>query len=197
MPRRNVRKGGRRRRGARQRANVTTITTRPSFKGMPVLQLMLPATQVIYSTTVTTGVIASSYPINPVSQVVGWSTRFVNTFDEWRVASAVVEIIPMGLNVGVTSFFWSEEGVSVTVTEAQERTAKYVKNNEQKPENIRMRWTNEDYTDDTFRGVATSFTAANLNVYTDGTNFGSPVTVTQLYMLRAVMCVQFRGLAST
>lgn len=173
------------------------ITGSPAYQGNKLVTLALPGAPSMLTNTVTTGLLAFSYSVNPVGGVAGWSTRFGSTFDEWRLASVVFEIIPVGLNVGVTSFFWSENSISVTLTEADERSATWIKNNEQRPKNLRMRWRNQDYTDASFRNVSTGFNDVYFYAYTDATNMGAPVTATNLFVLRPVFYVQFRGIAST
>lgn len=189
------------RRGGAKRTNrkntLEQITGSPAYKGNKLVTLELPGAPSLLTNTVTTGLLAFSYSVNPVGGVAGWSTRFGSTFDEWRLESCVFEIIPVGLNVGVTSFFWSENSISVTITEAEERAATWIKNNEQRPVNMRLRWRNQDYTDASFRNVSTGFNDVYFYAYTDAANMGAPVVATNLFILRPVFRVQFRGIAST
>jgi len=176
---------------------VERLTSGPSYLGNKLITLKLPGAQQILTNTVTTGLLATSYSINPPGAITGWSARFASTFDEWRLERMSFEIIPVGLNVGVTAFFFSENSISVTLTEANERPASWIKNNEQKPKNLIMKWVNQDYTDASFRNVTTNFNLAYFYAYTDASNLGSPIVATNLFIIRPIYTIQFRGIAST
>jgi hypothetical protein len=181
-----------------KKPTILSLTSKPSSIGSPVKIFKLAGTPVLLTSVVTTGIINTSINIAPATAISGWSTRFQNTFDEWRLLSCAIEIIPLGIYTGVTAFFFSEEALaSVTLSEATERSALFIKNNEQAPRNRVMRWTNNDFTDATYRAISSTFSPVELNVYTDNANLGSPTSATQLFIVRPLLTVQFRGLAST
>jgi len=168
------------------------------YPGAVLFSASLPGGTFIQTNAVTTGVLATGTAINANTSITGWSTRFGSTFDEYRVVSCTFEIIPLGLNIGVTSCFFSELSLGTpTLTEATERTATFIKNDVQPPKNLSMKWKNRDFSDATWRSISTSFVDATFYMYTDAANFGSPVTATALFLLRPVYVVQFRGLQST
>lgn len=181
-----------------KKPTIISLTSRPTSSNYPIKTFRLPAAPILLTSVVTTGIINSATIINPVSLITGWSSRFQSTFDEWRLLSCSIEIIPLGIYTGVTAFFYSEESLGTpTLNEATERSAKFIKNNEQEGKNRVMTWRTDDYTDATFRATSTGFGAITFNVYTDNANLGSPTSATQLFIIRPLLTVQFRGLAST
>lgn len=180
-------------------SNLIKISSRPTYSpSQPVVVFDLPASTYILSNAVTTGLIASAQPLDPSARITGWSTRFQNTFDEYRVVSILTEIIPLGIYTGVTAFYYSEESVGTpTFSEASERSALFIKNNEQAPVNRTMLWKASDFNDLTFRAISVGNTQCYFNVYTDNANLGTPVAAAQLVLIRCVFKIQFRALAST
>lgn len=149
------------------------------------------------STTVTTGVLASEIGLSTATLVQGY-TRFSNLFEEHRIMSVTIEIIPLGLNNGVVSCFFAEESIGTpTIFEGVEKIAKLVKLNEQSPLNLKMSWQNRDFSDATWIKTTTANVPAYFYCYTDNANYGAPVTATQVLIIRPVFTIQYRGLKST
>lgn len=118
-------------------------------------------------------------------------------FDEARIIKATFELIPLGINTGVTAFFFSEVNLGTpTLLEAEERNARLLKNNEQSLRNVKMSWTNSDFTDASWTTSTSSPASAYFCFYTDNANYGSPATVTSIFIVRAVLQIQFRGMKS-
>ena len=180
--------------------NIVVNPNRPTFQNMVMSTMRLPGIPVTLTTTVTTGVIASELAFNPNSGVFGVDafSRFTTVFREYRVGRVSVELIPLALNVGVSAFMISDVSIGTpTNLEAFTQEFKLVKNNEQKPNNLRLRWRNEDYSDASYVLTGTNKAVAYLESYTDNANYGSPTAVTALWLVRPVYEVQFRGLSSS
>lgn len=148
------------------------------------------------STTVTTGLIANEYGISIGN--VGAFSRFSNLFDEYRIVSCRIELIPMGIYTGDTAFFFAERTLGTpTPTEANQRHCRRLKNNIQASRNPTMRWSNKDFTDASWSSTGTTVTPVYFYTYTDGANFGAPITVNQLWNNTMTLVMQFRGLKSS
>jgi hypothetical protein len=187
----------------RKRTNYLQPTAAPPERGIgvvPVLTLPIYGTQVLLTTTVTTGLIASEQQISPPSTVSGWSSRFSTTFQEYRVISVTLEFIAVAINPGVTSFFIYEGSSGLgtpTVTEASEIPGRWINNNNQGASRHMLKWRAKDFTDASWRGISTGYNPFHWYAYTDATNFGSPTTAQNLWIVRPRMVIQFRGMAST
>lgn len=181
-----------------KKESIVSLTSKPTYRGDKSWFFDLPGLPLIYSTTVTTGLIAQTYDFNPQASLVGWSSRFGSTFDEYRVVRCSVECIPIGINNGVTALFMSETNLGTpTIFEAEERRAQYLKNNLQFRNNKFLYWRAQDTSDETWFAIGNSHAFATVSIYTDNANLGSPVAVVPLVMIRPLYRVQFRGLRST
>jgi len=174
---------------------ISGFTNIPSYVGIPDYTIAVPGLESIGSTTVTTGVMSIALSVT-AAQVQDF-TRFSGLFDEVRVRTCTFELIPLGIYTGVTAFFYSELNLGAPILhEAQERNARYLKNNEQSSRNVTMSWRNRDFSDAAFQPTSALGAIAYFYAYTDNANFGSPITVAQLWMFRPTLVLQFRGLKS-
>jgi len=138
--------------------------------------------------------------MDPTTLVRGWATRFDDTFDEYVVTNVAVRIRPLTTSTGVTRFWFSDVGVSAaTANAASERTAITLANTQtQQKSVVTMRYKVRDFTQVSYEGTSNSPPGSvNFFVYTDNTNWGAPVTATQLWMIEPEIIVEFRGIAST
>jgi hypothetical protein len=171
------------------------FTSQPSYAGAPDYSVVVPCAPFTITTAVTTGVAQGIVTIS--NSLVANYSRFSNLFDEARIVSASFELIPLGINTGVTAFFFSEVNLGTpTLLEAEERRARLLKNNEQSLTNVKMSWTNSDFTDASWSVSTSSPGYAYFCYYTDNANYGSPATVQSIYIVRASYKMQFRGLKS-
>lgn len=199
MPNNSITRQRRKRRAYIDRPLVSA-TDLTSGLGNKVYRMRLPATPVMLSTTATTGVIAYEGQISPPSQVSGWSTRFGSTFDEYRVIAADIELHAVGIYAGQTAFFISELALGTpTNLEASERQVKLLNNNNQvwrRSTNV-IHWRATDTNDIQFQTITAGFNGMHYYVYTDNANFGAPTSVTQLWIVRPYLTIEFRGIRST
>jgi hypothetical protein len=169
----------------------------PSYAGQQKATLQITATPALYSTTVTTGVIASSYGISPAN-VLNWATRFGGTFDEYRILSVTMRIRPIAAATGVTTMWFDEKVAAVaTSTEAAERTLSLFSNSNASARSgvINLRWSARDLLD--LQYTPTGTTTVNpvyFKIYTDNSNYGAPTTVTPMWLLEPIFSVEFRGI---
>lgn len=168
-----------------------------SYTGQQRALLTMPMNQTLYSTTVTTGLIAAVIPLDPTS-INSFAGRFESTFDEMRLLRAVVRIRPLTISSGVTKFWFDEKDSSTpTNLQALERYTKDLPNTNANAKAVTtMVWTARDLLDLEFIPIATSRPPVYFKLYTDVTAFGAPATVVQLWLIEPMLTIEFRGLKS-
>lgn len=192
-----VRSKNRRRNKRGNQAGWLNSTSRQASLGNPEFTFKVPAGTAILSTTVTTGVIAGEAAFG-LNSVTGSSARYGALFDEYRVISVSVEVVPMDINAGSTMFFWCEKTLGTpTQLEAVERDGALIPNHEQRPRNLTFRWNTRDFTDASWQLTSANSSPVFFYTYTDTANYGSPAVVTKLWLLRPTLTIQFRGIKST
>jgi len=177
--------------------NITDIT---SYSGSKVYTFRIPANPVKLTTTVTTGVIAYEGQVSPPTVIGGFTTRFGTLFDEYRVIKATIELHPIGLNVGETALFLSEIGLGTpTNLEAEQRPGILLNNNNQlfTLQNNTLSWRATDLLDLQFQNITVGYNGVHYYVYTDNANYGAPTAVTDLWIVRPFLTIEFRGIRST
>jgi hypothetical protein len=195
-------------RRATQNKTPNNFTNMRSYAGMKVLKnVELRGNVFTVTTAAITGVAAAIVDNDVIAQIGGWATRFGSTFDEYRVESVTWELMSVGLNTGMTVFFITEQNLGTpTLSEAQQREGLVLKNNVQPTVTHKasgtmsfmptIKWVNRDFEDQTWRPITVSTLTGYLSIYTNSSNYGSPVS-TVLWICRPTFNVSFRGLRST
>lgn len=195
------------RKGARRRVSINKspsirmtnpyrLGDSPSFRGQPILRIRIPCAPIKFSTTITTGVIASNIGIN-ITLNTNFSSTYANLFDEYRILGCSFKLIPLGVNSGITSFFFQEKITSSpTNTEATSKPlCALLSNNSASSKDMKIvSWRARDLLDLQYNSVASTVTPAGFCIYTDAASFGSPVSVTPLWLVYPTLDVEFRGL---
>ena len=134
-----------------------------SYAGQAVWRMRLPAIPSLLSTTVTTGVIASSYSVS-TTNIAGFSSRFGSTFDEYRIVSAKVLIRPVSASTGISVCFFDEKsGSNPTQSESTERVGQRICNSNAAAKAVtQMSWTARDLLDLNFTPIGTSVTTPTI-----------------------------------
>jgi hypothetical protein len=149
----------------------------------------------VLSTTVGTGVISANFtPADVVANTTLWATRFLLTYEEYRVVACRITIrMFSSTNPGLICFFFDEKSATLpSATVALEKASVKLSASANNSERIMM-WRPTDFTDLNYNAVGTSFSPVNFKVYTDTSNFGSSAVVTPYLMLEISSLVQFRG----
>lgn len=186
----------RRPRGGKSAFNVRReLSDGPSYIGQQVFPAMLPTTQLVSNTVVTTGLISDSFGLS-TSQIAGFSARFGSTFDEYRIVRVRAKIRPLAVSTGVTRFFFDEKSAAApTVSDAAERVGLTLPNNSSSPSAFKvMTWSARDLLDLQYTAIGTVVTPVYFKVYTSATGFGAPITATALWMIEFDFFLEFRGL---
>jgi len=171
----------------------------PAYAGQPVQEETIPCTSYILTTTATTGLIANVFGVTK-DAVVNFSTRYADLWSEYAIVGATIEITPLQQGAsGVSAFFFDDFNTSVpTLNESMGRIVRKLSNSAANPKSTTtMTWSARSLTDLTFQPTSVGYTAVNFKVYTDNTNYGSPTTATQLWLIRPKLKIILRGMKST
>jgi hypothetical protein len=157
--------------------------------------MVVPGASGILSTTVTTGVIANSQGLS-IADINTFSTRFGNTFDEYRILGVNVKIRPLADSTGITQLFFDEKSSAApTVAESYNRTRLTLPNtNAQSKSFTVLRWRARDLLDLEYQPIGTTFTPVYFKTYTDTANFAAPAVVTPLWFYEYDFIMEFRGI---
>jgi hypothetical protein len=172
------------------------LSNSPSYAGQQHAVFQITASPSLQSSTVTTGVIAFDYPVQ-VGNIANWASRFAGTFDEYRILACVIRVRPVGSATGVSAMWFDEKVASApTLTEAQERNlALFSNSNAAAKSFVTLRWKARDLLDLQFSAVsATTVTPVTFKIYTDATNYGSPIAATAIWLCEPVFTIEFRGI---
>lgn len=170
----------------------------PAYSGQQRVVLQLEGGASLVSTTITTGVIASAYPISS-NAITGFATRFGSTFDEYRILKARFRITPVSPSTGVSKMWFDEKSSAApTVNESNERTALALPNtNANSKSKQSMIWVARDLLDLEYLPIGTVSVVAYHKIYTDTGNWAAPTAVTPLWIIEPIITVEFRGIKST
>jgi len=130
--------------------------------------------------------------------ITAFSSRFSNTFDEYRILGCTFKVQSVSAPGGLTAFWYDEKSTSApTLNNAQERTIMSVlPNNDANARSYgTFTWKAKDLLDLQYTSVATSVTPVTFKVYTDTANYASPAS-TNIWFIQPVLTVEFRGIAS-
>lgn len=175
-----------------------TLNDGAAYNGQKRFRVQLPGVWGPLSTTVTTGVIASSLSVSS-DRIAGFSTRFGSTFDEYRILGVRMAIIPLAVSVGMTNFWFDEKSSATpTNTESLERVGKRIPNNSADPKSCAtLVWRAKDLLDLQYTAIGTVAAPVYFKTYTDTTNFGAPIVSQPMWLLNFQIDFEFRGLKST
>jgi len=169
-----------------------------------VVRLEIPGEPVALVTTVTSGLIAFVDVFDPTTDVEDWSTRFVNTFEEYRLLGVNVRLVPAGGGtgagqspVGVSKVWFDEKYSSAPVlSESLAKTTYTLSNAASHQQRSNFSWRANDIADEGFLALITAPTSktAYFKLYTNNANYNSPVVATTLWIYQAFYVLEFRGI---
>lgn len=169
-------------------------TSMSSYAGLRPVTMPVMSNNIVFATPVS-GNYTIGLPIS-LASVSASVARFGSVFDECRILSAKVRLIPLTASNGFTSFFWSEKQLaSVTLTTQAQRLTRDIANSNGAGTGYVMNWKANGFSDLTWDPIASPTPAAYFYVITD-TNFGTPGVAQSLWNIQIEYTAQFRGLAS-
>lgn len=150
------------------------------------------------TTSFTTSALGAATLVIPVSfaGVSNYVGRFASTFDEVRVLSCKVKLIPLTATNGMTSFFWSErQPTTLTATSVTQRITRDISNSNGAGTGYTMTWKADGFQDLSWDPVSNPVAGAYFCALTDPT-FGTTPSIAQLFIIQLELTVQLRGLAN-
>jgi len=157
---------------------------------------VVDADPTIYTTTVTTGVIAGNQAIS-VSNITNFSTRFA-TWQEYRIIKVQIDWTCVNSTTSGVCVGWVDEAGSSAPSGNSSLAAggrvefplsdvfsKHVKS-----------WTVHDVGDLDYTALGSAQTIGWIKTYTSSALYGAPVAATVAVLMRPKYTMQFRGLAA-
>jgi hypothetical protein len=187
-------KVGNRKAGARVHEKTLELSLIRTYPGQAVWQVILPAEPLKFTTTVTTGVIASIYEVS-ASNITNFGGRFGSTFVEYRIIRAKFHIrVFSSTNPGVIQFWIDEKSMSTpTLAEARERATLIVPASAVDDRPL-IKWVCGDTLDLQYVAIGATTNPSTLKFYTDNANFGSSIVASDYFIVEPLFEFQFRGL---
>lgn len=168
----------------------------PAFAGQQVKQFRIEATPQLFSTTITTGVIALDVGISNVL-ISNFATRFGATWEEFRIISAQCDVrLFSSTNPGLLIGWFDEKNIGVAPTLAESRTKSVPKMgfNASSVDTLhKFRWTAHDITDLVYTATNANKFPVDFKIYSDLANYGSSAVATAYGEVFTTLVVQFRG----
>lgn len=167
---------------------------KPAFPGQPVWSTIVELDPTILTTTVTTGVVASSIALI-TSGISNFATRFA-AFDEYRVVKIRFQFSCLAPTATGIMTHWVEEKVATAPSAAIALAATKV----QYPMSDvfgkhELIWTPHDVGDLDYTQVGTVKNLCYLDSYTSVAAYGAPAVATSVVLVQAFLTIQFRGYA--
>jgi hypothetical protein len=181
---------------------VATQGDTAAYRGQPVVIMDIPATPLLVTTSAA-GAAAFVYAPDPVTNVANWTARFSRTFDEYRIRAVSFEVVSTSLvpavapvDCGSSLFFLDEDTLVVPApADALSRVGRLVPNNSSNHRScFTETWTARDLKDLDYTLIGTSSTPIALQCYTDAANFGCDLVSANIFVVRPILTIEFRGL---
>lgn len=178
----------------KQREKQLQLSLIRSYPRQVVWQTWLPGTPSKQTTTVTTGVRQSSFPV-AFTSMSAFATRFGSTFVEYRIIRAKFVYRCFSSTIPGVSQIWIDEKdtANPTLTEARERAILSISHADVVREHS-LKWECTDTLDLQYSPIGTAVTVASFKLYTDNAVFGAPVVATEFMEIVPYFELQFRGL---
>jgi hypothetical protein len=147
------------------------------------------------TTTVTSGVIASTTPIQ-AGIIASFGSRFA-LFDEYLLESFTVKLDTCSSNLAGLINVWFETNATSTATPTQNdakdnKTLTFAAGSNDRTH--KLHYNPRNAVTQVWTPISTTtVTIGNLKVYTDNSNYGSSVVATDYVVMTGVMRVSFRG----
>jgi hypothetical protein len=159
-----------------------------------VKQFKVPLIPILTNTTVTTGVINTTYPLQ-AADLQNFATRFGALFEEYRIVKVKYSYKPFSVTNPGLLVHWIDEkqAAAPTSAEALQKSNKQFAASNQSPHTLV--WVSNDPLDLQYIDIGTTNTVlCSYKVYSDNANFGSSIVVTSYGVITGDAWVQFRGL---
>jgi hypothetical protein len=176
-----------------QKQKSPELVLKPAFPGQVVKQMKFEGTPILLTTTVTSGLIASS-TIFGFAQIPNWATRVGVLFEEYRIVKvkAILRCFSTS-NPGLfTHWIDEKDPAAPTLAEANQKSTKQFQIASIPPRSIA--WTAHSPEDLGFKDITVDYNPATYKIYTNAANFGSSIVATNVAQVTFQYVIQFRGL---
>lgn len=177
---------------SKKRMNLISASGGRSTAGQPLFIAKVP----VYTTTFATsgagllqGVAGAT-----AGSATNWATRF-DSFQEYRIIRVDFYVCCLQMTSGITLFYLDEKSATAPTTNgAKEIAWQSAPNNSGNDKSqFVITWKAKDLLDLNWTAFGTNVTPVYLKAYTDAGNFATPAAITDLWQIRPVCTVQFRG----
>jgi len=186
-------------RGRRQPyQSLNNALTGRSYKGQQVIRVTIPGTPQNLVNAVTTGLLAFNGSFDPTTDITDWTTRFVNTFEEYRLRRVTVKLVASGTSgtPGIAKVWIDEKYTSTPgLGESLQKTTNTVAMTTTKRQRDTWVWRCADLLDLQWNaGTQSPSGTAHFKVFTDNTHYNAPIVATSLFIYQAFYDLEFRGI---
>lgn len=192
-----------RRNTVRQRRSRLPLTRRlvatqgdsAAFGGQQITVLNL-AGDVQLLSSAAGGTLAFNKIIQANSLIGSFHAFYNSVFQEYRIRHVRFDIVPLTSSAGATLFRFDEVSAAApTLPDMESSTSKLRGNHQACAKNLfSMSWSPRNLSDLAFLSINGDLNVCNFKIYTDSTNFASPVASTPLWLIRPYVTVEFRGI---
>jgi hypothetical protein len=185
---------GKRRGVARDSQSWSIFQLKPAFNGQQVGCFRVMADPIKATTTVTTGLIATTTPITS-ALISSFSTRFA-MWDEYRVTRARIHFRPFAATNPGLIRAWIEPRSTATPTLAIAEASEGLAFSAADVTNTHLldyKLMDPVFVD--FTQTNATQNVGNINWFTNNANYGSSTVATDYFLVHIELVIQFRGLA--
>jgi hypothetical protein len=181
----------------RTRGGSLVLVPRPLAYQKP-FRIVIPGTSFTVSTAA--GTVATVNNINVGALINSFSTRFANTYREYRMTRAQFKILPILNGQGGAMYGYINESDSTTPTLALAQNSqgaiRFVPNLQvSDSDKLYIEWRNRDIGEQGFVSTATTTNNyAYLMFYTDSANLGQTNNSTIILIVDPIITLEFRGM---
>lgn len=171
------------------------LLMRPAFKGQTCVALKVEASPIVFTTTVTTGVISAKIDVQS-SAIANFATKFGSLFEEYRIVKAVfaTKLFNSTSPGLITSWVDEKNASSPTLAEAIAKSSNQNSFNASSINRTRtLTWTPHDPLDLQYIAIGANTVVSTFKAYTDNINFGSSAVALPYFAVYTTYTIQFRG----
>lgn len=173
------------------------LMLKPAFKGQVVSAIKVEGSPYKLQTQITTGLIAQCYDVN-ASYIESFPSRFASLYEEYRIIKMQWKIKFFSSTCPGVLITWVDEkklSTLPTLSEAKTKvSSRNIVNLSRVGDDLMITWVPRDPLDQQYIASNSYVNVCAFKAYTDYTNFGAPIAVTDVGIVYPTYTLQFRGL---
>ncbi len=166
-----------------------------SYRNQPLASHWVPGGAQKLTTTVTTGQIAQTMLCDPTTTVTSWTTRFQTLYEEYRILRVAARVsLFSSTTPGLLVLYWDEKSpftAPTTVASSERRNMEISLSSTNRP--LNTTWIAKDLLDLQYTPIATANPPVALQIFTNNSGYGAPITATDVATVELMYLIQFRG----